>query len=150
EVLHDQLLAAFDDDPSLEPGDVIAMTPSIDVYAPYVEAIFRRGDGGEPRIPYRIADRNARAIDEIGDALLHLLDVLRGRFGASEILDLLAIDAIRARFDFAVDDLDRLRSWVGAAGIRWGADAQHREEVGQPALHENTWRFGLDRLLLGY
>src|SRR5262245_47951169 len=125
------------------------MTPSIDLYAPYIEAVFRRGES-RSRIPYRIADRRARATVEIGDALFRLVDVLRGRLGASDVLDLLGIDAVRARFAFAADDVERVRQWVAASGIRWGADAGHRAEAGQPPLAENTWRFGLDRLLLGY
>jgi len=151
EVLHDRLLALFDEDPTLQPRDVVVMTPSIDLYAPYIEAVFRRGaDDGSPRIPYRIADRSARASEEIGDAFFRLLDVLRGRLGASEVLDLLAIDAVRARFSLAGEHLDLVRKWITGAGIRWGADAEHRAEAGQPALEQNTWRFGLDRLLLGY
>ncbi|RLC29533.1 MAG: hypothetical protein DRH32_07210 [Deltaproteobacteria bacterium] len=36
------------------------------------------------------------------------------------------------------------------AGVRWGMDPAHRRRFGQPEYNENTWRFGLDRLLLGY
>jgi exodeoxyribonuclease V gamma subunit len=35
-------------------------------------------------------------------------------------------------------------------GIRWGIDAEHRAALGLPGFRENTWRAGLDRLLLGY
>src|SRR5205823_3595223 len=33
--------------------------------------------------------------------------------------------------------------------IRWGIDAQHRARLGLPAFAENSWRHGLDRMLLG-
>ncbi len=39
---------------------------------------------------------------------------------------------------------------MSASGIRWGIDADHRRAHDQPRYGENTWRFGLDRLLLGY
>src|SRR4029078_11131871 len=56
EVLRDQLLAAFEADPGLEPHDVIVMTPDIDAYAPLIEAVFGR-DANEPGfIPFRISD----------------------------------------------------------------------------------------------
>src|SRR5206468_3145695 len=32
---------------------------------------------------------------------------------------------------------------------RWGIDAQHRVRLGLPAFAENSWRHGLDRMLLG-
>jgi exodeoxyribonuclease V gamma subunit len=153
EVLHDQLVELFEKDSTLEPRDVVVMSPAIDAYAPFIDAVFDRARGEEaarPEIPYHIADRSPRATDEVVNAFAKLLEILRGRVTASEVLDLLAIDAIRARFGIEAEDLDSLRRWVAESGIRWGVDAQHRSSVGQPSLRENTWRFGLDRLLLGY
>jgi exodeoxyribonuclease V gamma subunit len=69
---------------------------------------------------------------------------------APDVVDLLGIGAVRNRFGIAPGDLDLLREWIREAGIRWGVDADHRAATGLPALDENTWRFGLDRLLLGY
>jgi exodeoxyribonuclease V gamma subunit len=40
EVLHDKLLAMFEEDPDLLPKNIIVMTPGIDTYAPYVQAVF--------------------------------------------------------------------------------------------------------------
>jgi exodeoxyribonuclease V gamma subunit len=150
EVLHDQLLALFDEDPSVEPRDVVVMSPAIDAYAPFIDAVFGPTGDGRPRIPYRIADRHVRATDEIVDAFANLLGVLRSRMTATAVLDLLGHDVIRARFGIEAEELDLARTWIVESGIRWGVDAAHRDEVGQPARAENTWRFGLDRLLLGY
>ncbi|MFI5395886.1 MAG: exodeoxyribonuclease V subunit gamma [Candidatus Binatia bacterium] len=150
EVLHDQLLALFDEDPTVEPRDVVVMSPAIDAYAPFIDAVFGETGDRRPRIPYRVADRHVRATDEIVDAFANVLDVLRGRMTATAVLDLLGTDVIRARFGVEGEELDLARTWIVESGIRWGVDATHRGEVGQPARAENTWRFGLDRLLLGY
>ncbi|MGD9183424.1 MAG: exodeoxyribonuclease V subunit gamma, partial [Desulfobacterales bacterium] len=40
EVLHDNLLAMFDENPHLIPKDIVVMTPDIEVYAPLVRAVF--------------------------------------------------------------------------------------------------------------
>lgn len=69
---------------------------------------------------------------------------------APTVLDLLFREPIRARLGLTELDVETARGWIDESGIRWGADAPHREEVGQPTLEQNTWRFGLDRLLLGY
>ncbi len=148
EVLHDQLLALFDRDETLEPQHVVVMTPSVDAYAPVIDAVF--GSGGRPPIPFRIADRSARAEQEVADAFLRGRELLRGRLPATAVLDLLGLAPVRARFGIAAEELERLRRWVVEAGIRWGADGVHRAELGQPDCDDNTWRFGLDRLLLGY
>jgi exodeoxyribonuclease V gamma subunit len=147
EVLHDQLLALFESDPTLQADEVVVMTPAIDTYAPFIDAVF---GVRERQIPYRIADRHVRTTQGVVDAFFRALGVVTGRLAAPDVLDLLGLEAIRARFEIGAEDLDHLRRWVREAGIRWGADAAHRQAVGQPALLQNTWRFGLDRLLLGY
>jgi len=149
EVLHDQLLALFEADPTLEPRNIVVMSPSIDAYAPFIDAVFGGGEHAA-RIPYRIADRAVRATDDVVDAFLALIAALRGRMAASEVLDLLGLEPIRERFGFVAEDLDLVRGWIRDSGIRWGIDAEHRRAADQPALSSNTWRFGLDRLLLGY
>jgi len=40
EILHDNLLAMFANDKTLTPKDIIVMMPNIDLYAPYVQAVF--------------------------------------------------------------------------------------------------------------
>ncbi len=153
EVLHDRLTDLFEADPTLEPRDVVVMTPDIERYAPFVEAVFgaggEPGSGERPRIGFRLADRRIRATYDVVDAFSRILDALSGRLEASTVVDLLLVERIRRRFGIETADLDVLQAWIRDAGIRWGADAQHRAEAGQPALHQNTWRQGLDRLLLG-
>ncbi len=149
EVLRDRLRALFEADASLEPRDVIVMTPDVEGYAPFIEAAFdSQGDDLAP-IDYRVADRNVRATHPVVDALGDLLDALSGRLTASAVVDLLMVDRIREKFGIGEEDLEVLIGWIGDAGIRWGVDAQHRAEVGQPALRQNTWEEGVDRLMLG-
>jgi exodeoxyribonuclease V gamma subunit len=148
EVLHDQLLGLFDRDPTLSPDDVVVMAPFIDAYAPFVDAVFGAGD--RPRIPFRIADRNPRRVSEVYEAFAAVLDLLPGRHPASAVLDLLQHVLVAERFALSGEDLDRIGVWVAESGIRWGVDASHRRAIGQPVSEANTWRFGLDRLLLGY
>lgn len=149
EVLHDQLSRLFEEIPGLHPRDVVVMTPAIDTYAPLVEAVFGETES-RPTLPYRVADRGVRSTDEIVDAFSCLLDVVDGRMTATDVLDLLRIEAVRRRFGIEATDVELVRHWVDRAGIRWGIDERHRAELGQPELREYTWRFGLDRLLLGY
>lgn len=149
EVLHDQLVRLFEELPGLQPRDVVVMTPAIDTYAPLVEAVFGETEA-RPKLPYRVADRGVRSTDEIVDAFSRLVDVVDGRMTATDVLDLLRIAAVRRRFGIDATDVELVRHWIDEAGIRWGIDERHRAELGQPELREYTWRFGLDRLLLGY
>ena len=152
EVLHDQLLAAFNADPTLRPRDVIVMVPDIDAYAPHIQAVFGLVDSRDPRfIPFSIADQGLRHHDPLVGALGKLLDLPNGRVAVSDVLDLLEVPALRSRFGIAEDALPLLQRWIHGARVRWGLHAGHRQSLGLPDAPEgNTWLFGLRRMLLGY
>ncbi|UVL41159.1 exodeoxyribonuclease V subunit gamma [Pseudomonas sp. B21-040] len=152
EILHDQLLARFSADPDLRPRDIIVMVPDIDSYAPHIRAVFGQLDRQDPRfIPFTLADQGQRGRDPLLIAVEHLLKLPDSRFPVSEILDLLDVPALRARFGVVERDLPTLHRWIEGAGIRWGMNAEQRAGLGLPeALEQNSWRFGLRRMLLGY
>ncbi|MEM7156368.1 MAG: exodeoxyribonuclease V subunit gamma [Myxococcota bacterium] len=152
EMLHDQLLDILAGPKALgiAPHQVVVLMADVDTYAPLVEAVFGREQGEASFIPFCIADRRVRAESPAIEAFHRLLGLVGGRVTVSEILDLLAVEAVHTRFEISADDLDRVTEWVGAAGVRWGIDSQHRGDHGQPRYDQNTWRFGLQRLLLGY
>ena len=145
EVLHDRLLALFDEHRDLEPADVLVLTPSLDVYGPAIEAVFAAA-GGIPCNVARVRAAGSRTMR----AFLDLLCLPGSRHGAEAVLAPLAAPAVAARFGVGEADLPGIRDMVRDAGIRWGVDAAHRGEEGLPATADHTWRHGLRRLLLGY
>lgn len=148
EALHDHLLHLFETLPGLAPRDIVVMAPDIGAYANAIDAVFRAGATTVPHLPATIADRSALDESATLRAVLHLLKLPDSRFGASETGALLAVPAIAAHFGFDADALGEVRRWIAASGIRLGYDASASAGSG-PALARNTWRFGLDRLLLG-
>ena len=154
EVLHDQLLALFEQNPELTPRDVVVMLPDVDQYSPWIQAVFGgmgSQDQDDPRrIPFSISDRSARNEHPILSGLLHLLDLDNSRCTAPELLELLEIPAVQRRFELSADDLDTLRRWVDETGIRWGLNPDHQAHFDLPPRDSNSWLFGLRRLLLGY
>ena len=65
-------------------------------------------------------------------------------------MELLETGAVRERFGIAENELPTIRAWLERNGIRWGIDGPHREAFAVPGFTQNSWRAGLDRLLLGY
>ena len=149
EILHDQLLARFAANPQLSPDQVVVLTPDIERYAPYIEAVFAPREG-VPRIPFSLADRSLRAETPLIEAFLSLLALPDSRFTAEEVLTWLEQPALAAKAGIDADDLPLLRDWLSSAGVRWGRDGEHRQQLGLPADAAFTWRQGLDRLLLGF
>ncbi|AIJ08912.1 MULTISPECIES: exodeoxyribonuclease V subunit gamma [Edwardsiella] len=149
EVLHDSLLDMFAADATLSARDVIVMVADIDSYAPFIQAVF--GNAPAARyLPFAISDRSARQLHPVVQALLALLDLPHSRFNAEQVLALLEVPALAARFDIDDDGIRLLRHWVEESGIRWGLDDDAVRDLALPATGQHTWQFGLTRMLLGY
>ena len=97
----------------------------------------------------RLADRSLTQTNPLLAVVGQLLDLAGGRAEASRVLDLLAAEPVRRRFGFTDNDLETITGWVEQAGIRWAFDADHRAPFGLRGYVQNTWRFGLDRVLAG-
>jgi len=150
EVLRDQLLAMFEEDPHLQPGDIIVMTPDIETYAPFISAVFGAPATSRQRIPFSVADRGLHRENGCLRTFFQLLDLRDSRFGVGDVLRLLEAPALLKRFGINGAHLPRLEQWVRAARICWGVDESTYRSLGLPAHPHNTWRAGIERLLLGY
>ncbi len=139
EVLRDAILHLLAENETLEPRDVIVMCPDIETFAPLIHADLR----------VRLADRSLRQTNPLLGVVSELLTLADARLTASQVLDLVSRDPVRRRFRLDDDDLARTQEWVAATGVRWGLDAAHRAPFKLDRLDANTWRSGLDRVLLG-
>ncbi len=167
EVVRDAILHLLERDPTLEPRDVIVMCPDIETVAPLIQAAFGAGratdaddeddpgvvgNGDGRRLPdlrVRLADRSLRQTNPVLGVVSLLLELADDRITASQLLDLADREPIRRRFRFDDDDVSRMEEWVVDSGIRWGLDEVHRAPFKLDVIRSNTWRAGLDRILLG-
>ena len=151
EVLHNNLLTMFADDPTLKPRDVVIMMPDVNGYSPYIQAVFGAMDRYDERyIPFSISDSGAQYDNPILLSFLQLLALPLSRCNVSELLSLLEVPAVLARFAITPDEFNRLRQWIDESGIRWGLDEDDATRFDLPTMQQNTWLFGLHRMLLGY
>ncbi|MBI5340678.1 MAG: exodeoxyribonuclease V subunit gamma [Mycolicibacterium rufum] len=153
DVLREVLLGVLTDDPTLEPRDILVMCPDIETFAPLIVAGFGLGDvvtGAHPahRLRVKLADRALTQTNPLLGVASQLLALAGGRATASEVLNLAEAAPVRFRFGFTDDDLDVIGDWVREANIRWGFDREHRHPYGVDFV-QNTWRFGIDRVLAG-
>lgn len=149
EVLHDSMLAMFEELPDLKPRDILVMTPDIDAYAPYIEAVFGGESDPARRIPYTVADRSIMLDGSCSAAFMALLSLDESRFEAPAILDILSTPEVAKARALSSQELSQIRSWIGQLKIRWGRDGEHRSSLGLPSYEEQSWQAGIDRLLLG-
>lgn len=173
EVLRDVIADLLEQDPTLEPRDILVMCPDVEEYAHLIHAAF--GLGGivretatDPSVRHsattsaptrrahpahefrvRIADRAPLSTNPLLALADRLVVLAGGRLTAGEVLDLARSEPVRHRFGLDDDALERLGDWVIDVAVRWGLDEDHRETYRLRGLHQNTWRSGLDRILVG-
>jgi exodeoxyribonuclease V gamma subunit len=156
EVLHQKILSLLEEDLTLLPRDILVMTPDVETYAPFIQSVFNpfsKTDGamdGTHAIPYSISDQGISLEYPSVRALFSIMDLRGSRLSASEVLSVIELDPVRRRFGLSEEDLDLVRHWISETRICWGFDAGHREALSLPAMEENTWTKGFERLLMGF
>ena len=147
EVLYQQLVNLLSENESLTPADIVIMAPDIDTYAPYLDAVFATAD---PPLPYSIADGSPRFTQGMLNLCQQLLSLPQTRCDVESVLALLEFEEVREHLAMDEAQVMQCRAWMRAVNVRWGADARMRDAQGGAVTSEHTWRYGLDRLLLGY
>jgi len=150
EVLHDNLLAMFEEDPDLLPKDIVVMAPDIESYAPFIQAVFDAQTDKALGIPFTIADRGLRTESRIIQGFMSILDLKGSRLGTTRVMAVLESEGIKEKFGLTESDIEIIERWIKETNIRWGMDADFRRKFGLPGFSENTWKAGIQRLLLGY
>ena len=147
EVIREVVLGLLQDDPTLEPRDILIMCPDLDTFAPLLSAAFSTPDSSDT-LRLRIADRTPEQSNGVLAALAALLELVTGRLELSVLLDFAAQPPVSTRFGFDEDGIERLEFLTAQAGIRWGLNDAHRDEF-HVRVSAGTWAWGIDRLLLG-
>lgn len=151
EVLHDQLLHAFENDDSLMPDDVLVMCTNIQRYAPLIDAVFGKyKENDDGYLPYSIADRQLTVEQPLLNRLVDLLSIPGSRFEIEAVIGLLEEPLLRQNFGLEETDLGTVRRWCEELHLRWGRDANDRLEKGLIADVPFTWGDALTRLQLGF
>ncbi len=144
EILLDQILAILSAKPDLTPGDIIVMAPNITEYAPLIHSVFK------DNIQFGIADRSRKDQSSFIASFINILELPHSRLTSMDLLDLLEVPAISRRFGLDEDALSTISYWIVESNIRWELNGESKSTRWQvPGIQQNTWCFGLDRLLLG-
>ena len=128
----------------VRPEEMVVMAPDMNEYAPYVEAAMA-GTG----VPCTISDRTMPAVPGAPEVLSTLLALLDSRLGLQDVFSLLQMEPVRKQFSLDGDDVVRLFEACQKARICACIDDDHRRRLGLEPFFDNTWQFGLQRLVLG-
>ena len=150
EVLQDNLLDLFETMPDLQPQEVLVMAPDIELYAPFISAVFGGETQKKKQIPFSISDQSAKSTSPVIQTFDDILQLSDDRLDVYRILDLLRRPIVYRNFELSAPQLDSIVRWIKDTKIRWGIDGEHRGKFGLPIFEQNSWNEGLKRMLLGY
>ena len=151
EVLKDELLRRFQNEPDLSPDEIIIMAPNIEAYSSAIQSVFGDTDrSAQDHLPYSIADHSTRTSSPVAHSILAFLDLLDSRFTANDVVNFLSIPVVSDRFGFQETEWSQIRTWIHGTAIRWGIDSNHRTEVVGTSFEEYSWDHGINQLVAGY
>ena len=148
QILKDQLLVLLAQHPDWQPHDIAILTPHIEPYTPYIEAIF--GKHSPHPLPYTLSDTQIAHRQPLLDALAQTLALMDSRFEADKLIALLDNELILATHQLTRDDLPLIHDTIAQLNIRWGSDASQRSQHSSQPNAQYTWQQGLERLVLGF
>lgn len=140
EAMYNYLLNLFERDKSLQPRDVIVQLSDVDLYTPFIKAVF---DHAPVTIPYSIVDRSYYGGDTIVGVLDQIMNMWEDDFTSERVVQLLDCRFIRNKFE--ITDLDFIRDLVNRSNIRMGIRGRTDDDT-----RYVSWKYGLQRMILGY
>ncbi len=150
EVLRDALLRERSERPDLKPSDILVMAPNIQAYVPLIGAVFGEAGRHDGPLPYHLADVAVSRRHRLYSAFGTLLALPQSRLTAPEVMDLLDVPEIARSYGLDDAGIEVLGNWLARSRVAWGIDGAFRESFGVPGTIENTFAWGMDRLLAGY
>ena len=161
EVLRDALLHRLAADPTLHHRDIIVICPDLETSAPLLEPVMgaefheptaSATFGARLQLPIAIIDKTTSTSTPVADAVAALFDAVGNRLELSKVLELLALEPVRRRFEIDDDGFATIERWLSDLQVHWGIDDTHRaaDPWNYPTgVEAGTWRIAIDRLING-
>lgn len=146
QILKDKLLKILNEHSDWQPHDIAVLTPNIESYTPFIEAVFGQAQPGAQALPYSVSDVKISRRQPLFHALSCLFDLLESRFEVDKVLVLLETAPVLRRFGLTEDDLPLLHDMVADLNVHWGLDGEMRGGTDQLF----TWKQAVERMILGW
>jgi exodeoxyribonuclease V gamma subunit len=147
ECLYNYLLDLFEKDRkenkgkgSIKPADILVIATDINIYAPFIKAVFNYAP---VKIPFQISGAATNSEDSILSALEQILNFTEDDLTSEKVISLL--EQNRVKHKYGIRDCNYLRSVIRKANIRFGRINRAEDDT----LYV-SWKYGLEKILLGY
>lgn len=139
ETLYQYLVKCVENGTLTDPRDVLVMVTDIDVYAPYIHAVFSQK---KLNFKYKIADEKPTQALDLLNALNHLLHINYRQFSANDLIELLSFKVFANLFN--IHDLGLVKQLLNSANIIYGIENSTADDT-----YLFSWSYGLKRIMYG-
>jgi len=122
---------------------------SLNDYISYIHSTFT-SITNKKQIPFFISTKYSKKTEVILLVFNKLLNLSNSRFKNKEILELFDIPEIAKHFNILEEEIGILYNWIEEANIRWAIDEKHKNNLLFPENKQNTWFYGIEKLILSY
>lgn len=112
EVLHDQVCRLLQNDPSLQPKDILILCADLDQYVPYIQMIF---GSSACTVPYSIEQTSIVGKGETLEAIAYLLSIAHRPLIGRDLLQWLDFPSVAEHWGFSPQQLKQIKRWIGSA-----------------------------------
>nr|WP_315984417.1 exodeoxyribonuclease V subunit gamma [Buchnera aphidicola] len=149
EVLYKTLIEILNENENIAPHDIVVTSFSLNNYITCINSVFKLKNKKE-KISFYISNQTHKSSQKILYLFNKILNLSNIRFNNEEILELLNIPTIAKNFNISEEEINILYSWVESTNIRWGVNEKHKNDLYCLKINQNTWFYGIDKLLLSY
>lgn len=130
----------------LAPSDFLILTPHIDLYFPYIKAVF-----GDSPFSYRIHGLSAKTESPLSHALQQFFDLIEGRWEKRTLTSLFSLPSFYEAAGFDSQEIEQILQWIDHVDIRWGFNQEHKQKILQESSvsFDGSWESGFATLLSG-
>ena len=151
--LQNYIKAIFKQSSEIRAHEIVVICPNIDKYSSYIKAVFEEAEdhGKQNLIPFTISDKSFKSHSKLVESFFKICRLSKSRLSNQDLLEILKCREVSERFSLHQQDLELIYKWIEKAEIRWGQNAEFRERmIGLKGFDQNSWEFGLNRLMAGY
>lgn len=140
QILYDLLLDLMqkyaDTSHPLLPSEIVVLAPHLEVYAPFINAIFNAPDS---LVEGEVCTLPAHTSQPLTQGFLQLLALAKGRWDYASLMQLFSSPFFMQKVKWQSEHLKVIEGWLTSCGVRWGMDSAHRDEI----LKEQHCRYGM-------
>ncbi len=144
QLVRDHIIQLLAKDDSLEPKDILIMTPQTKELTPIIASVFNDISATGVNLPWCITDNDPIENSGITKYIFKLLEIAEKRFTATDLDSLISNNALQVKQGLSQMEVNNISRSLNATGFRWGLDSEEREG---DETHSLSWC--LDRWLLG-